>query len=159
MCKIVLRANHAYQSGHRRPLDRRSPEAGSPPHQERCRDGSSGRIHPAPQTAGYSSALRHHRVRPQLRLQERTHQQARVNVLVDTSIWALALRRKAHHLNPAERAAVAELTNLITERRARIIGLVRQELLSGIKAASQYEKLRAVLRFFPGEPISTADYQ
>ncbi len=82
-----------------------------------------------------------------------------MNVLVDTSIWSLALRRKAQDLNPAERAAVAELTNLIKEGRARIIGLVRQELLSGIKSASQYEKLRAVLRSFPDEPISTADYE
>jgi len=82
-----------------------------------------------------------------------------VNVLVDTSIWSLALRRKAHDLNPVERAAVAELTNLIQEGRARIIGLVRQELLSGIKTANQYEKLRAVLRSFPDEPIATADYE
>jgi Bacterial antitoxin of type II TA system, VapB len=34
---------------------------------------------PPPQAAGHSSALWHHRVRPQLRLQERTHQKARVN--------------------------------------------------------------------------------
>jgi len=82
-----------------------------------------------------------------------------VNVLVDTSIWSLALRRKAHDLNPAERATVAELTNLIKEGRARIIGLVRQELLSGIKTAGQYEKLRTVLRSFPDEPVTTADYE
>jgi len=82
-----------------------------------------------------------------------------VNVLVDTSIWSLALRRKSQDLNPAERAAVAELTYLIKEGRARIIGLVRQELLSGIKTSSQYEKLRAVLRSFPDEPIATADHE
>jgi predicted nucleic acid-binding protein len=62
-------------------------------------------------------------------------------------------------LNPAERAAVAELTNLIKEGRARIIGLVRQELLSGIKTSTQYEKLRAVLRSFPDEPAGIADYE
>jgi predicted nucleic acid-binding protein len=82
-----------------------------------------------------------------------------VNVLVDTSTWSLALRRKAQHLNPVERAAVSELTNLIKEGRARIIGLVRQELLSGIKTSSQYEKLRAVLRSFPDEPVATVDYE
>jgi predicted nucleic acid-binding protein len=82
-----------------------------------------------------------------------------VNVLADTSVWSLALRRKAHHLNPVERAAVAELTNLIREGRARIIGLVRQELLSGIKTSSQFEKLRAVLRSFPDEPVTTTDYE
>jgi predicted nucleic acid-binding protein len=82
-----------------------------------------------------------------------------VNVLVDTSIWSQALRRKAQDLNPGERAAVAELTNLIKEGRAKIIGLVRQELLSGIKTTSQYEKLRIVLRSFPDEPVATADYE
>jgi len=87
------------------------------------------------------------------------HQKARVNVLVDTSISSLALCRKPHDLNPAEQAAVAELTNFIKEGRARIIGLVRQEFLSGIKNESQYEKLRAVLRSFPDEPVATADYE
>ena len=82
-----------------------------------------------------------------------------MNVLVDTSIWSLALRRKSQDLNPLERASVAELTSLIQEGRARIIGLVRQELLSGIKSASQYEKLRTVLRSFPDEPVSTTDYE
>lgn len=82
-----------------------------------------------------------------------------MNVLVDTSIWSLALRRKAHDLNPVERAAVAELTNLIKEGRTKIIGLVRQELLSGIKTSSQYEKLRALLRSFRDESVSTADYE
>jgi predicted nucleic acid-binding protein len=82
-----------------------------------------------------------------------------VNVLVDTSIWSLALRRKSQDLNPTETAAVSELTNLIKEGRARIIGLVRQELLSSIKVASQCEKLRVVLRSLPDEPIATADYE
>ena len=82
-----------------------------------------------------------------------------MNVLVDTSIWSLALRRKAHDLNPGERAAVAELTNLIKEGRARIIGLVRQELLAGIRTSNQYEKLRGVLRSFPDEPAATSDYE
>lgn len=82
-----------------------------------------------------------------------------MNVLVDTSIWSLALRRRPQDLNPAEHAAVAELTSLIQEGRARIIGLVRQELLSGIKTSSQYEKLRGVLRSFPDEPVATADYE
>ena len=82
-----------------------------------------------------------------------------MNVLVDTSIWSLALRRKPRDLNPGERAMVAELTNLIKEGRARIIGLVRQEILSGIKTESQYEELRAVLRSFPDEPVVTDDYE
>jgi predicted nucleic acid-binding protein len=82
-----------------------------------------------------------------------------VNVLVDTSIWSRALRRKAEHLNSTEESVVSELASLINEGRARIIGLVRQELLSGIRLASQYEKLRGVLRAFPDEPVTTDDYE
>ena len=82
-----------------------------------------------------------------------------MNVLVDTSVWSLALRRKAHDLSAGEKAAVAELTELIQEGRARIIGLIRQELLSGVKTSGQYEKLCGILRSFPDEAISTLDYE
>ena len=82
-----------------------------------------------------------------------------MNVLVDTSVWSLALRRKAQDLGAGERSAVAELAELIKEGRARIIGLVRQELLSGIKTSGQYERLRGILRGFPDEPIGTSDYE
>lgn len=82
-----------------------------------------------------------------------------MNVLVDTSVWSLALRRKASDLNTEEAAIVGELTHLIHEGRARIIGLVRQELLSGIKNSSQYDKLRNILRTFPDESLDTADYE
>ena len=82
-----------------------------------------------------------------------------MNVLVDTSVWSLALRRKTRDLSAEEAAVVAELAQLIKEGRARIIGLVRQELLSGIKAASQYEKLQSMLRAFPDERIGTLDYE
>jgi len=40
-----------------------------------------------------------------------------------------------------------------------MIGLVRQELLSGIKATEQYEKLRLHLRSFPDEVVDTSDYE
>ena len=82
-----------------------------------------------------------------------------MNVLVDTSVWSLALRRKASDLNTEEAAIVGELTHLIREGRARIIGLIRQELLSGIKNSSQYDKLRNILRTFPDESLDTADYE
>ena len=40
-----------------------------------------------------------------------------------------------------------------------MIGLIRQELLSGIKTTEQYEKLRAHLRSFPDEVVDTSDYE
>src|ERR1019366_5874548 len=82
-----------------------------------------------------------------------------MNVLVDTSVWSLALRRKTESLNATEKFLVAELSELIREGRARLIGLVRQELLSGIKTAEHYEKLRLHLRSFPDELIDTSDHE
>ena len=40
-----------------------------------------------------------------------------------------------------------------------MIGLIRQELLSGIKTIEQYQKLRLHLRSFPDEVINTSDYE
>jgi predicted nucleic acid-binding protein len=82
-----------------------------------------------------------------------------MNVLVDTSIWSLALRRKTENLNASEKLLVAEVSELIQEGRARLIGLVRQELLSGIKTTEHYEKLRLHLRSFPDELIDTSDHE
>ena len=82
-----------------------------------------------------------------------------MNVLIDTSVFSLALRRKNESLSTNERLLVAELSELIREGRVRMIGLIRQELLSGIKATEQYEKLRVHLRSFPDEVINTSDYE
>ncbi len=82
-----------------------------------------------------------------------------MNTLIDTSVWSLALRRKPQDLSAVERLVVTELTEVIEEGRGRIIGPVRQELLSGIKNPAQYEKLRLTLRAFPDEPINTSDYE
>jgi len=82
-----------------------------------------------------------------------------MNILVDTSVWSLAIRRKKENLNPNEQSLVTELAELIREGRVRIIGLIRQELLSGIKTIEQYEKLRVYLRAFPDERIETADHE
>jgi predicted nucleic acid-binding protein len=82
-----------------------------------------------------------------------------VNVLIDTSVWSLAFRRKVEDLSANERLLVTELTELITEGRTRFIGPIRQELLSGIKTPLQYEKLRVKLAAFPDESIGTSDYE
>jgi len=81
----------------------------------------------------------------------------KVNVLVDTSIWSLAFRRKK--LNPNEKILTGELTNLIEEVRAVIIGPIRQEILSGISNISQYALLKKQLKAFADVPITTEDYE
>ena len=82
-----------------------------------------------------------------------------MNVLVDTSVWSLALRRKPGDLNSQEAGLVAELAELIREGRVRLIGVIRQETLSGIRTFSQYEQIRRKLRAFDDEPITTEDFE
>jgi predicted nucleic acid-binding protein len=82
-----------------------------------------------------------------------------MNVLIDTSVFSLALRRKDESLSANEKLLVAELSELIREGRARTIGLIRQELLSGIKTTEQCEKLRVHLRSFPDEVLDPSDYE
>jgi predicted nucleic acid-binding protein len=78
-----------------------------------------------------------------------------VNVLVDTSVWSLALRRASS----ADGAATAELVELIREGRVAMIGAIRQEILSGIRAVEQYRKLRDRLRAFEDVPLDEVDYE
>ena len=54
---------------------------------------------------------------------------------------------------------VDELTELIQDVRVQVIGAVRQEILSGIKTAKQFEVLRAHLSVFPDMSLSENDYE
>ena len=82
-----------------------------------------------------------------------------MNVLVDTSIWSLALRRRPRDLNARENLLVNELTELVQEGRAGMIGPIRQELLSGIKSSNQFENVRKTLRAFSDEPVGIEDHE
>jgi predicted nucleic acid-binding protein len=82
-----------------------------------------------------------------------------VEVLVDTTIWSVVLRRPKGRISDIEQSLTALLGDLIRDNRARLIGPIRQELLSGIRELAQYEHLRGYLRAFPDEPIATADYE
>ncbi|PYV18583.1 MAG: PIN domain nuclease [Acidobacteria bacterium] len=82
-----------------------------------------------------------------------------MNVLVDTSVWSLALRRRSRDLNPDETLIRDELAELIREGRAQLIGPVRQEVLSGIPSHIQYERLRRGLRAFEDPPVEVEDYE
>lgn len=77
-----------------------------------------------------------------------------MKVLVDTSVWSLALRRR-RQATPSE---TEELSNLIADRRVRIIGPIRQELLCGIRDEAQCKVLEKHLAAFPDLPITTKDY-
>lgn len=82
-----------------------------------------------------------------------------MKVLVDTPVWSLALRRRPKDLSSDEEQARAALNELIREGRVVIIGPIRQELLSGVREHSQFERLRENLRAFEDTEIGTADYE
>ena len=82
-----------------------------------------------------------------------------MRVIVDTPIWSLGLRRKRKHLAAAERSLVAAWTDLIKERRVLLIGPIRQEILSGVRDDSTFERLREHLRAFHDEPLTFHDYE
>jgi predicted nucleic acid-binding protein len=78
-----------------------------------------------------------------------------MKVLVDTSVWSLALRRR----KPSVNAAVKELRSLIDEGRVAMIGVIRQELLSGVRTPGAFDRLRDNLRPFSDEQLETADFE
>jgi predicted nucleic acid-binding protein len=82
-----------------------------------------------------------------------------VRVLVDTSIWSLALRRTKTDLSRKEAYAVDLLKELIRDGRVVVIGPVRQEILSGIPDEAQFRKLKAKLRAFEDLGITPDDYE
>ena len=77
-----------------------------------------------------------------------------MKVIVDTSVWSLALRRDKDE-SPS---SVQELRHLIHDHRVQMMGPIRQEILSGIRSKSQFKKLRKHLESFPDLPIFTEDY-
>jgi hypothetical protein len=82
-----------------------------------------------------------------------------VRLLVDTSVWSLALRRKnIASLSPDEQKLRAKLVQAIQDGRVAMLGLLRQELLSGIKEKAQFDKVKAALNPYLDEPI-TADHE
>ena len=78
-------------------------------------------------------------------------------VLVDTTIWSLALRRKRP--TTREQLLINELSELIKELRAVLIGPIRQEVLSGIPDPVKFEEVREHLVAFDDLPIIGADYE
>jgi predicted nucleic acid-binding protein len=78
-----------------------------------------------------------------------------VNVIVDTSVWSLALRRDAPRETPPER----ELAELVREGRVLFAGPISQEILSGVRGPEQYKALRDKLRAFPDVALEVSDYE
>jgi predicted nucleic acid-binding protein len=78
-----------------------------------------------------------------------------VNVIVDTSVWSYALRRRRSQEHPS----VGVLQELVVDGQVRILGCIRQEILSGIRSPEQFRLLRDQLRAFPDEVLENKDYE
>jgi predicted nucleic acid-binding protein len=82
-----------------------------------------------------------------------------MNVVVDTSVWSLALRRRQSDLNSKEQQLTKTLAQLIRENRVQLLGPVRQELLSGLREQNHSDRLRDYLRAFPEPNIQSEEYE
>jgi len=71
-----------------------------------------------------------------------------MKVLVDTCIWSQVLG----HKNP-DKELTKKLHDLISDARVSIIGPIRQELLSGISNAKQFNHLKELLFSFEDIPL------
>lgn len=77
------------------------------------------------------------------------------NVLVDTCVWSLLLRRQ----EVVETPLTLAFKKLVTQQRVIMLGVVRQEVLSGIREKARFEVIRQKLRTFPDFPITLEDYE
>jgi len=78
-----------------------------------------------------------------------------VKVLVDTPIWSYAFRTR----NKEYQLEIEQLTSLIRDQRALIIGPIRQEILSGYSDRRKFNRLKEKLSFFENSPIQDSDYE
>jgi predicted nucleic acid-binding protein len=79
-----------------------------------------------------------------------------MKVIVDTSIWSLALRRR---VPLASSPGVTELQKLVADDQVELIGAIRQEILSGVRSSEQFNRLRDYLRAFPDLKLVSEDYE
>jgi|GEM_PF-2449407 len=66
-----------------------------------------------------------------------------MTVLVDTCVWSLVLRRKDNQQN---NGLIEQLNRLIQQRQIVMLGVIRQEILSGIQLNEQFERIRSKLK-------------
>ena len=79
-----------------------------------------------------------------------------MNLLVDTSVWSLFLRRQ--NRNEADPYVVRLRRCLDGEDCIHLIGPVLQELLDGVKDRKQFDVLRDYLEPFPLIELGREDY-
>ena len=80
-----------------------------------------------------------------------------MSILVDTSVWSLALRRSD---GGARHPTVSTLRSLIEQgEEIHLTGAILQEVLQGVRDRSQCARLRSALKPFPLIELGRADYE
>ena len=82
-----------------------------------------------------------------------------MNVLVDTSVWSLALRRNPADLSSRENKLVDRWSALVRADHGVLIGPIRQEILSGIIDRKIFNRLRLALLGFPDATMQVSDFE
>ena len=80
-------------------------------------------------------------------------------VLVDTPVWSLSLRRRAIDLSLGDKLITQNLFNLVRQKRVKLLGTTRQEVLSGMRDESQFLRIRDHLRGFRDVDLDVHDYE
>jgi predicted nucleic acid-binding protein len=78
-----------------------------------------------------------------------------MNILVDTSVWSLALLRKKT-ISSDKGNQLQEL--IMLEHPIFMLGIILQEILQGTRTRDQYLKLKRHLEPFPILPLERDDY-
>jgi predicted nucleic acid-binding protein len=76
-----------------------------------------------------------------------------VKIIIDTCAWAAFLRRHRPALDPVAQ----EVARLVRADAVQLLGVIRQELLSGAQPADRFAQLRDYLRFYPNLPLEEED--
>ncbi len=79
-------------------------------------------------------------------------------VLIDTTIWSLALRRRSQNLNDREQLLLEEWIRRVRSGEATLIGPIRQEILSGIRSPEAFAAIQERLGDFRYLEIIPSDY-
>jgi len=80
-----------------------------------------------------------------------------MRVIVDTSVWSLAFRKKEK--DDQDNKLIILLSELIRALKIVMIGPIRQEILSGISNESRFLEMQKKLEVFSDWKIETEDYE
>lgn len=77
-----------------------------------------------------------------------------MTILVDTSVWSLALRRD----RPNDEPAVEELRHFVERGEVQLLGVILQEVLQGFHDSARTKRLAERLAPFPLLALHRGDY-